>query len=144
MLFICLYHGELYSDLWKSYVYFRPAVMSYRTVFNVDFDNCLTPMEVCPFFLLVQRMGIPFKGSVWLQPGHRWLWPHHHWGGVFKSRLWGSTFITASVIFKGCFPWQAWSCYIKLLLYFTFLVLYFFILSYILTLQYFKLILSPT
>ena len=32
------------------------------------------------------------------------------------------------------FPWQAWSCYIKLVLYFTFLVLYFFILSYISTL----------
>ena len=63
MLFICLYHGELYSDLWKSYLYFRPAV-SYWTVFNVDFDS-LTRMEICLFFLLV-----PFNGSVWLQPGH--------------------------------------------------------------------------
>ena len=68
VLFICLYHGELYSDRWKSYLYFRPVV-SYCTVFNVDFDS-LTPMEICLFFLLVQRMGIPFKGSVWLQPGH--------------------------------------------------------------------------
>ena len=58
MLFICLYHGELYSDLWKSYLYFRPAV-SYCTVFNVDFDS-LTPMEIYLFFLLVQKMGIPF------------------------------------------------------------------------------------
>ena len=27
-------------------------------------------------------MGIPFKGSVWLQPGHWWLWQHHHWGSI--------------------------------------------------------------
>ena len=26
MLFIYLYHGDLYSDLWKSDLYFRPAV----------------------------------------------------------------------------------------------------------------------
>ena len=26
MLFIYLYHGDLHSDLWKSYLYFRPAV----------------------------------------------------------------------------------------------------------------------
>ena len=39
-----------YSDLWKSYLYFRPAV-SYCTVFmNVDFDNYLTPMKYASFF----------------------------------------------------------------------------------------------
>ena len=26
MLFIYLYHGDLYSDLWKSDLHFRPAV----------------------------------------------------------------------------------------------------------------------
>ena len=69
MLFICLYHVELYSDLWKSYLYFRPTV-SYCTVFNVDFDS-LTPMEIkCLFFLLVQRMGIPFKATSHDRHGH--------------------------------------------------------------------------
>ena len=24
MLFICLYHGDLYSDMWKGDLYFRP------------------------------------------------------------------------------------------------------------------------
>ena len=121
---------------------------------NVDFDNCLTPMEICLFFLLVKKMGIPFKGSIWLEPGHRWLWPHHHWT-LFRNHLslreYSNQGFEAAhslqhqlYIFKGYFPWQTWSCYIKLVLYFTFLVLYFFILSYILTLQYFKLILSPT
>ena len=28
MLFIYLYHGDLYSDLWKSDLYFRPAGFS--------------------------------------------------------------------------------------------------------------------
>ena len=27
MLFISLYHGDLYSDPWKSDLYFRPAIL---------------------------------------------------------------------------------------------------------------------
>ena len=48
------------------------------------------------------------------------------WGSIQIKASRRSTLITASVIFKGYFPWQAWSCSIKLVLYFTFLVLYFF------------------
>ena len=29
MLFIYLYHGDLYSDLWKSDLYFRPAAFAF-------------------------------------------------------------------------------------------------------------------
>ena len=37
MLFICLYHGDLYSDLWKSDLYFRPIAYSHCSPLIPDF-----------------------------------------------------------------------------------------------------------
>ena len=51
-----------------------------------------------PFSLLVQRMGIPFKGSVCLQPEHWWLWPHHHWGSIQIKALRQHTHYSISYI----------------------------------------------
>ena len=50
ILFICLYHGELYSDSVEKLPVFQTRRQFNSTVFNVDFDNCLTPMEMCLFF----------------------------------------------------------------------------------------------
>lgn len=33
MLKICLYHGDLHSNLWKSVLHFRPAVLYVTIVF---------------------------------------------------------------------------------------------------------------
>ena len=53
------------------------------------------------------------------------------WGSIQSKALRWSTLITASVIFKGYFPWQAWTCYIKLVLYFTFYYYYFYIIIHL-------------
>ena len=50
MLFICLYHGELYSDSVEKLPVFQTHRQFNSTVFNVDFDNSLTPTEICLFF----------------------------------------------------------------------------------------------
>ena len=43
MLFIYLYHGDLYSDLWKSDLYFRPAALiCYLVYLNILFTNLNT------------------------------------------------------------------------------------------------------
>ena len=39
MLFIYLYQGDLYSDLWKSDLYFRAAALLTHAIFNNKCNN---------------------------------------------------------------------------------------------------------
>ena len=39
MLFIYLYHGDLYSDLCKSDLYFGPAVENFRLSLNLSITD---------------------------------------------------------------------------------------------------------
>ena len=46
MPFIYLYHSDLYSDLWKTDLHFRPAALLTHAIFNNEYNNIVT-CEVC-------------------------------------------------------------------------------------------------
>ena len=59
MLFIYLYHGDLYSDLWKSDLHFRPAVTIRPGALKVL--SSITGSNWFSFFLLFFFFSFPAR-----------------------------------------------------------------------------------
>ena len=48
MLFIYLYHGDLYTNLWKSDLYFRPAICEAEVALTSPINKICKPWWTSP------------------------------------------------------------------------------------------------
>ena len=73
MLFVCLYHGDLYSDLWKNNLYFSPAQWFTVTLITFHVNICgnspiwFSPLGTSLIGMLFTSGGLSWNiWSIWI------------------------------------------------------------------------------